>query len=103
MDRHRRGNEPDLGAFLWMLWEGSIRPRLISRAEIDSLATAMVARHGERAAEMAFIEEDRAWRHSRPFEQGKWRRVRKGIERLVAKKRTARGGTVLEADRAIRG
>jgi len=42
----------------------------------------MVARHGGRAAEMAFIEEDRAWRYSRPFEQGKWRRVRKRIERL---------------------
>jgi hypothetical protein len=31
---------------------------------------------------MAFIKEDRAWRYSDSFEQGKWRRVRKTIERL---------------------
>jgi hypothetical protein len=73
---------PIWGALLWLLWEGRIRPRLIPDSEIDSLAAAMVGRHGERAAEMAFIEEDRAWRYSRPFEQGKWRRVRKRIERL---------------------
>ena len=82
MDRHRRGNEPDLGRASLVAWEGRIRPRLIPDSEFDSLAAAMVGRHGERAAEMAFIEEDRAWRYSRPFEQGKWRRVRKRIERL---------------------
>jgi hypothetical protein len=64
------------------LWEGRIRPRLIPGTEIDSLALAMVGRHGGSAAAMAFIEEDRAWRYSRPFERGKWRRVRKRIERL---------------------
>jgi len=73
---------PIWGALLWVLWEGRIRPRLIPGTDIDSLVAAMVARHGGRAAEMAFIEEDRAWRYSRPFEQGKWRRVRKRIERL---------------------
>jgi len=73
---------PIWGALLWVLWKGGIRPRLIPGTDIDSLATAMVERHGERAAEMAFIEEDRAWRYSRPFEQGKWRRVRKRIELL---------------------
>jgi hypothetical protein len=31
---------------------------------------------------MAFAEEDRAWRYSDSFEQGKWRRVRKTIQRL---------------------
>jgi hypothetical protein len=79
---------PIWGALLWVLWEGRIRPRLIPGVEINSLATAMVGRHGERAAEMAFIEEDRAWRYSQSFEQGKWRRVRKRIARLeiVAKK-----------------
>ena len=82
---------PIWGALLWVLWEGRVRPRLIPRAEIESLATALVGRHGWRAAEMAFIEEDRAWRYSRPFEQGKWRRVRKGIERLGAKKEDCAG------------
>jgi len=31
---------------------------------------------------VACAEEEQAWRNSRPFQQGKWRRVRKRIERL---------------------
>ena len=73
---------PIWGALLWELWEGGVQPRLVPRAEIDSLAAAMLARHGDRAEEMAFIEEDRAWRYSESFEQGKWRRVRKRVERM---------------------
>ena len=80
---------PIWGALLWVLWEGRIRPRLIPGTDIDSLVAAMVARHGGRAAEMAFIEEDRAWRYSRPFEQGKWRRVRKRIEPCATERKTA--------------
>ena len=71
---------PIWGTVLWVLWQGLIRPRLIPRAEIDALAAAMLARHGLKAEEAAFAEEELAWRHSRPFEQGKWRRVRKRIE-----------------------
>ena len=73
---------PIWGALLWVLWQGSIRPRLIPRAEIDALAATIVARHGPRAGEVASAEEELAWRNSRPFERGKWRRVRKRIERL---------------------
>lgn len=73
---------PIWGAFLWELWEGGIRPQFVSRAEIDAMCAAMLARHGDRAEEMAFIEEDRAWRYSDSFEQGKWRRVRKRIEKM---------------------
>lgn len=73
---------PIWGAFLWEFWEGRVRPRLVPASEIDALAAAMLARHGDRAEEMAFIEEDRAWRYSESFEQGKWRRVRKRIERM---------------------
>jgi hypothetical protein len=40
----------------------------------------MLARHRRRAEEMAFIEEDRAWRYSQSFERGKWLRVRKRIK-----------------------
>jgi hypothetical protein len=73
---------PIWGAFLWELWEGSIRPRLIPRAEINAMSASMLSRFGDRAEEMAFIEEDRAWRYSESFEQGKWRRVRKRIHRM---------------------
>jgi hypothetical protein len=74
---------PMWGTLIWLLWEWNIRPRLIPDAEIDSLAATMIARHGRRGAEeVAFLEEEQAWRSSRSFEQGKWRRVRKRIERL---------------------
>ena len=73
---------PIWGALLWVLWQGSIRPRLIPRAEIDALAAELLARHGPRAEEVTSAEEEQAWRNSRPFERGKWRRVRKRIERL---------------------
>jgi hypothetical protein len=69
-------------AILWVLWQDSIRPRLIPRAEIDTLAAELLAGHGPGAEEVASAEEEQAWRNSRPFEQRKWRRVRKRIERL---------------------
>lgn len=67
--------------FLWVEWQGRIRPMLIARAEIERMADELVEKHGDRAEEVAFIEEDRAWRYSQNFEQGKWRRVRKELER----------------------
>jgi hypothetical protein len=71
---------PIWGALMWVLWQGRIRPRLLPGAEIDALTATMVARHGRRAEEVASAEEEQAWRNSRPFEQGKWRRVRKQTE-----------------------
>lgn len=73
---------PIWGTLLWLFWEGSVRPRLIPDGQIDFLASVMLARHGRRAEQMAFIEEDRAWRCSHSFERGKWRRVRKRIEEM---------------------
>lgn len=70
-----------VGAFLSVEWQGRIRPLLIRHAEIERLADELIDNHGDRAEEMAFIEEDRAWRYSQNFEQGKWRRVRKVLER----------------------
>ena len=73
---------PIWGAILLLLWESIIRPRLIPRAEIDALAAEMLARHGPGAEDVASAEEETAWRNSRPFEQGKWRRVRQRIGSL---------------------
>lgn len=67
--------------FLWVEWHGRIRPMFIPHAEIERMADELVEKHRESAEEMAFIEEDRAWRYSQTFEQGKWRRVRKELER----------------------
>jgi hypothetical protein len=70
---------PIWGALLWELWDGTVRPRLIRRDIIDRAAAAILAEHGERAEQMAWIQEDRAWRYSDSFKQGGWRRIRKRI------------------------
>jgi len=70
---------PIWGALVWEVWAGMVRPRLIPASEINALANSLVSKHGSRAAEVAFIEEDRAWRYSDSFEQGKWRRVRRHL------------------------
>lgn len=64
------------------IWQVFIHPRLIPVSEIEAEAHNLVSRWGDRAAEMAFIEEDRAWRYSESFEQGRWRRLRRMIDRL---------------------
>jgi hypothetical protein len=48
---------------------------------IKALADEMIAKHGARAEELAFAEEDRTWRYSETFEQGKWHRVRRELWR----------------------
>ena len=71
---------PVVGAIGWEVWQGLIRPRLIPKSEIAAIADELVLRYGERAEEIAFINEDRAWRYSDSFEQGKWQRVRLKLE-----------------------
>lgn len=73
-----------LAVFLWVEWQGRIRPLLIPHAEIARLADELVTAYGDRADELAAIEEDRAWRYSENVEQGKWRRVRKELERRAS-------------------
>lgn len=73
---------PIWGALVWELWAGWVRPRLLAREVIRRQADAYLRRYGVGAEEMVFIEEDRAWRYSDSSEQGKWRRVRREIERL---------------------
>lgn len=70
-----------LAAFLPVEWQGRIRPLFIPRSEIERLADELVTAYGDRAEELASIEEDRAWRYSESVEQGKWRRVRRELQR----------------------
>lgn len=74
-------SSPIWGALLWDAWELRIRPRLIPFVEIKTLADDMIAIYGPHAEEAAFIEEDRAWRYSKTFQQGKWHRVRRELWR----------------------
>ncbi|PLX37588.1 MAG: hypothetical protein C0606_04665 [Hyphomicrobiales bacterium] len=64
---------------IWHEWAFRLRPLFIPKAEINALVNELIAKHGPDAEEKAYIKEDRAWRYSNTFEQGKWRRVRREL------------------------
>ena len=68
-----------LSAGIWNAWVLFGRPMLISKEDINKIADDMIARHGSRAEDMTFMEEDRAWRYSDPYRQGILRRVRQEL------------------------
>ena len=80
---------PVWGTLLYVLWQSFVRPRLIPSDEIERLAAELVARHGNRAANVAFADEFHAWRHANGFEREKWRRVRWHIERRRGARKTS--------------
>jgi hypothetical protein len=72
---------PLVVAVVWEVWESCIRVSRLPAREIVSLARELRQKHGIRAAEIAFINEDRAWRYSDSFERGKWRRVKRHLQK----------------------
>lgn len=66
---------------LWQLWRFCLKPLFIPKADIDRMVDALIAEHGERAEDVAMMEEDRAWRYSDTLKQGIWRRVRRELWR----------------------
>jgi hypothetical protein len=66
---------------LWQLWRFRLKPLFIPKADIDRMVDALIAEHGERAEDVAMMEEDRAWRYSDTLKQGIWRRVRRELWR----------------------
>ena len=69
------------GVLCWFAYDHFIRPSLIPKAEIARLAEDLIERYGSLAEEIAATNEDRAWRYCDELEQGKWRRVRKELQR----------------------
>lgn len=67
----------------WAIYEDSVLPRLVPRAEIEAMADEVMRKHPEDPEEWAFMEEHAAWHRSLSFEQGKWHRVRKVIRRRL--------------------
>src|SRR5262245_27816527 len=63
----------------WEEWDFRIRPMFVSKAEIDRMADALLTCHGKRAAEVALIEVDSAWRRADSYRQGVWVRVRRSF------------------------
>ena len=57
-------------------------PLRIPATEIKTLAGELIAEFGQQASEIEEINQDRAWDHSDPYEQGKWRRVARAIRHM---------------------
>ena len=72
---------PAIIALVWHLYELVVLPALISRKEIRELATTLILLHQDHAAQYAYELELQAWKDSETAEQGKWRRVRREINR----------------------
>ncbi|VAW04066.1 hypothetical protein MNBD_ALPHA04-2020 [hydrothermal vent metagenome] len=70
-----------VGVGIWLVWDFRIRPLFIPKAEIEAVVDKLIAEHDPRAEEIAHIEEDRAWRYSKIYQQEKWRRVRRELWR----------------------
>lgn len=72
---------PIWGTLLWEIWDGSVRPMFITSQEVKDQADQLLQQHGPRAMEIAHINEDRARRYCDTFEQAKWRKVGKHLEK----------------------
>ena len=59
----------------WAIYQQFIRPMLIPKSEITEEAERLIQQYGPEAEHNAHIEEDRVWRYSDLYAQGKWRRV----------------------------
>ncbi|MCJ8324789.1 MAG: hypothetical protein HRU29_04955 [Rhizobiales bacterium] len=68
--------------------QGTIRPMLIPKAEIRLIAAKLIKEHGLNAYEFAEIAEERAWRYSRIYDQGKWKRIRQEIAQQLSQEHT---------------
>lgn len=74
-------SSPIWGGFLWSAWEFRVLPGRIAQSEIKAEADELIAKYGSRAEEIAFIEEDRAWRYCETYQRGRWHRVRRELWR----------------------
>jgi hypothetical protein len=76
------------GVFIYgigfVIWNDSIKPRLIPREDIARLADDIAARHPDDPDHAAYIELEAAWWRSDGAEQVKWKRVLKEIRRRAA-------------------
>jgi len=72
-----------IGFILWVVWMDAIKPRMIPKAEIDSMAGDIIASYADPERE-AFARHERAWYRSEGAEQTYWWRVRKVIRTRLA-------------------
>jgi hypothetical protein len=68
----------------FIIWNESIKPRLIPHEEIARVADDITARHPDDPDHAAYRELEAAWWRSDGAEQVKWKRVLKAIRRREA-------------------
>lgn len=69
-----------LVGLVWMLWDLHVAPYLLPREDVEREADEIMANFADPADE-AFQREWRAWHRCEGPEQGRWRRVRRIIQR----------------------
>lgn len=69
------------------IWTGAIKPRLIPSPEIERLANEVLTKYPDDPEQAAFREEEYYWYRCDTFEQWKWRRVRREIQRQLSQRR----------------
>jgi hypothetical protein len=77
----------------FVLWDESIKPRLIPHEKIADLADDITTRHPDDPDYAAYRELEAAWWRSDGAEQVKWKRVLKEIRRREASASTLSGPT----------
>jgi hypothetical protein len=75
------GTAPAWATLVWFLNELYIRPLLLPKEDIERLADELRRSHPTDPAGAALDEELNAWYRSDTFEQGKWRRVKRFLDR----------------------
>ena len=70
-------------SLIWHVWDNSIRPRLVPRAQMERLVDKALAHYGADAEEVLWLQEDHARRYSHAFEAGLLRRVRRALRRRL--------------------
>ena len=60
-----------------------VAPYFIPRGAIDLIVEDLIADHGDKALDAAIAREDWAQQDTDTFERGKWRRVRRELEKRL--------------------
>lgn len=67
----------------WAVWQGHVRPALISKREIERMADEVLAEGHDEPLDVVEGYEYHVWRQSDGFEQGRWRRVRRAVQQKL--------------------
>lgn len=60
-----------------------VAPRFIPQETIDLIIEDLIADHGDKARDAAIAREDWAQQDTDTFERGKWRRIRRELEKRL--------------------